>query len=107
MRNSCGSCIFGCGIRRLPAKSKVLADDLRPEYKRTDFGVMERGKYAAKTWAALKIAVLEPEIAKAFPTSEAVNDANHCERSKARDKSAQAHTQSGVIALPKTQHGQD
>ena len=75
MRNSCGSCIFGCGIRRLPAKYKVLADDLRPEYKRTDFGVMERGKYAAKTWAALKIAVLEPEIAKAFPTSEAVNDA--------------------------------
>lgn len=57
------------------AKSKVLDDDLRPEYKRTDFGIMERGKYAAKTRATLKIAGLEPEIAKAFPTSEAVNDA--------------------------------
>ena len=92
------------------AKSKVLDDDLRPEYKRTDFGIMERGKYAAKTRATLKIAVLEPEIAKAFPTSEAVNDAidaNNCERSKARDKSAQAHARSSVIAPPNTQHGQD
>lgn len=57
------------------AKPKVLDDDLRPEYKRSDFGVMERGKYAGKARAALKIAVLKPEIAKAFPTSEAVNDA--------------------------------
>jgi hypothetical protein len=57
------------------AKPKVLDDDLRPEYKRSDFGVMVRGKYAAKARAALKIAVLKPEIAKAFPTSEAVNDA--------------------------------
>ena len=57
------------------AKPKVLVDDLRPEYKRSDFGVMERGKYAVKARAALKIAVLKPEIAKAFPTSEAVNDA--------------------------------
>ena len=56
-------------------KSKVLDDDLRPEYKHSDFGVMERGKYALKAQAAMKIAVLRPEIAKAFPTSEAVNDA--------------------------------
>jgi hypothetical protein len=57
------------------AKSKVVDDELRPEYKRSDFGVMERGKYAAAARAALKVAVLRPEIAKAFPTSEAVNDA--------------------------------
>jgi hypothetical protein len=57
------------------AKPKVLDDDLRPEYKRSDFGVMKRGEYAARARAALKVAVLKPEIAKAFPTSEAVNDA--------------------------------
>jgi hypothetical protein len=57
------------------AKSKIIDDDLRPEYKRSDFGVMKRGEYAARARAALKIAVLKPEIAKAFPTSEAVNDA--------------------------------
>ena len=56
-------------------KKQLLDDDLRPEYKRSDFGVMERGKYAVAARAALKIAVLRPEIAQAFPTSEAVNDA--------------------------------
>lgn len=57
------------------AKSKVLEDDLRAEYKRSDFGVMKRGEYATRARAALKIAILKPDIAKAFPTSEAVNDA--------------------------------
>jgi hypothetical protein len=57
------------------AKSKALDDDLRPEYKRSDFGAMKRGEYAARARAALKVALLRPEIAKAFPTSEAVNDA--------------------------------
>jgi hypothetical protein len=57
------------------AKKQSLDDDMRPEYKRSDFGVMERGKYAALAQKALRIAVLRPEIAKAFPTSEAVNDA--------------------------------
>ena len=57
------------------AKSKVIDDDLRAEYKRSDFGEMKRGEYATRARAALKIAVLRPEIAKAFPTSEAVNDA--------------------------------
>ena len=57
------------------AKKQPLHDDMRPEYKRSDFGVMERGKYVAFAQEALKIAVLRPEIAKAFPTSEAVNDA--------------------------------
>ncbi len=57
------------------AKPKLSDDDLRPEYKRSDFGVMKRGEYAARARAALKVAVLKPEIAKAFPTSEAVNDA--------------------------------
>jgi hypothetical protein len=34
-----------------------------------------RGKYAAKAATASNIAVLEPDIATAFPNSEAVNDA--------------------------------
>jgi hypothetical protein len=57
------------------AKPKLPDDDLRPEYKRSDFGALKRGEYAARARSALKIAVLTPEIAKAFPTSEAVNDA--------------------------------
>jgi len=50
-------------------------DDLRPEYKREDFGVLVRGKYAARLKAASNVVVLRPEVANAFPNGEAVNDA--------------------------------
>ncbi len=52
-----------------------LDDDLRPEY---DFASMKggvRGKYAAKLKAASNLVLLEPEIAAAFPSDEAVNEA--------------------------------
>jgi len=51
-------------------------DELRPEYKRSDFpGGLSRGKYATRLAAGSNIVRLDPEIADAFPTSEAVNDA--------------------------------
>lgn len=56
------------------AKSTV-ADELRPEYSRDDFGVMVRGKYAARFRSGSNVVVLRPEVAKAFPNGEAVNDA--------------------------------
>ncbi len=56
------------------AKSSAV-DDLRPEYKREDFGVLVRGKYAARLKAASNVVVLRPEVANAFPNGEAVNDA--------------------------------
>jgi hypothetical protein len=56
-------------------KAKSVSDELRPEYKRGDFGVMVRGKYAARLKAATNIVVLRPEVASAFPNGEAVNDA--------------------------------
>jgi hypothetical protein len=52
------------------------ADELRPEYKRSDFPKeFVRGKYAAKIAKRSNIVRLDPEIADAFPTSEAVNEA--------------------------------
>ena len=54
-------------------KSNV-ADELRPEYKRENLGVMVRGKYAARLEAASNVVVLTPEVAKAFPNSAAVNE---------------------------------
>ena len=49
---------------------------LRREYSRADFpGGLVRGKYAARIAAESNIVRLEPEIAEAFPTSEAVNEA--------------------------------
>lgn len=51
------------------------ADELRPEYKREDFGVLVRGKYAARLKAASNVVVLRPEVAEVFPNGQAVNDA--------------------------------
>jgi hypothetical protein len=50
-------------------------DELRPEYKRSDFGKMVRGKYSEKIAAATNVVVIDPEVSKAFPNDQAVNDA--------------------------------
>ena len=50
-------------------------DDLRPEY---DFATMKggvRGKYVERFRAGNNLALLEPDVAEAFPTDEAVNEA--------------------------------
>ena len=56
-------------------KADMVHDELRPEYRREDFGVMVRGKYAARLKESSNIVVLDPEIAEAFPNTKAVNDA--------------------------------
>ena len=47
-------------------------DDLLPEY---DFSGGVRGKYAARMAEGTNIVVIAPDLAKLFPTSEAVNKA--------------------------------
>ena len=54
---------------------KKAKDEMRPEYKRSDFTKLERGKFYAEVAAGTSVALLEPGIAKAFPTSQAVNEA--------------------------------
>lgn len=56
------------------AKSEIT-DELRPEYKRSDFGEIVRGKYANRIKEETNVVLLEPDIAKAFPNDEAVNKA--------------------------------
>ncbi len=51
------------------------SDELRPEYKRSDFAFLVRGKYAARVSQATNIVVLEPSVARAFPNDRAVNEA--------------------------------
>jgi hypothetical protein len=54
----------------------VGSNGLRRQYRRCDFpGGLVRGKYAARMAAGSNIVRLDPDIAKAFPTSEAVNEA--------------------------------
>jgi hypothetical protein len=48
---------------------------MRSEYKRSDFARLERGKFYAEVSKGSSVVLLSPGNAKAFPTSQAVNDA--------------------------------
>jgi len=55
--------------------NRNLNDDLRPEY---DFASMKggvRGKYFKRFREGTNIVLVEPEVAEAFPTEDAVNEA--------------------------------
>lgn len=56
-------------------KKATDTDDMRPEY---DFASMKggvRGKYVRRLRRGTNVVLIEPEIAKAFPTEAAVNEA--------------------------------
>lgn len=56
--------------------SQTDNDELRAEYKRSDFPEgFVRGKYAARIRESSNVVVLKPEVAEAFPNDEAVNRA--------------------------------
>lgn len=54
---------------------KVAAEELRSEYKRSDFGALVRGKYTEQLKANSNIVVVDPELAEIFPNAAAVNAA--------------------------------
>ena len=59
-------------------KAKVetpLDDELRPEYDETLLKNGVRGKYVQRYQAGTNLVLLAPDVAAAFPTSEAVNEA--------------------------------
>ncbi|MFZ0314664.1 MAG: hypothetical protein WAL85_18300 [Candidatus Korobacteraceae bacterium] len=58
-------------------KAKTSSDELRAEYKRSDFKKLERGKYYERVKESSNVVVLDPEIAAVFPNSAAVNKALH------------------------------
>jgi hypothetical protein len=58
-------------------KVKSTSDELRAEYKRSDFKKLERGKYYERIRASSNVVVLDPEVAAVFPNSAAVNKALH------------------------------
>lgn len=55
--------------------SRKASDELRPEYRRSDFGKLVRGKYAVRLASETNVVVLDPELAEAFPNAKAVNEA--------------------------------
>jgi hypothetical protein len=52
-----------------------LADELRPEYKRSDFGALVRGKYTSRLRESSNVVVLDSEVAELFPNGASVNAA--------------------------------
>ena len=53
----------------------VAADELRPEYKRSDFGALVRGKYVERLRTSSNVVVIAPEVTDLFPNAAAVNAA--------------------------------
>ena len=57
-------------------RNNTPKDELRAEYKRSDFPEgFVRGKYAKRMRESSNVVVLRPEVAEVFPNEEAVNDA--------------------------------
>ncbi len=57
-------------------KSKEsIEDDLRKEYDFTTFKKGVRGKYFKRYHTGTNLVLLDPDVAKAFPTDDAVNEA--------------------------------
>lgn len=50
-------------------------DELRPEYRREDLGQGVRGKYRHAYEEGTNLILLSPDVAAAFPTDDAVNEA--------------------------------
>jgi hypothetical protein len=50
-------------------------DELRPEYDLSTLKGGVRGKYLERFRAGTNLALLAPEVRRAFPTDEAVNEA--------------------------------
>jgi hypothetical protein len=54
---------------------KKVIEEMRPQYKQSDFKKLERGKFYSEVVKGTSVVLLDPAIAKAFPISEAVNEA--------------------------------
>jgi hypothetical protein len=54
---------------------KKASEEMRQEYKRSDFQKLERGKHLKQASKGTTVALIGPDLAKVFPSSEAVNQA--------------------------------
>ena len=54
---------------------KAKVGEMRPDYRRDELGPGVRGKYLDAYRSGTNLILLSPDLAKAFPTEEAVNEA--------------------------------
>ena len=72
-------------------KVKSTSEELRAEYRRSDFKKLERGKYYERVRAGSNVVVLDDALAAVFPNSASVNEALHSLVDVARRASSQTH----------------
>ena len=72
-------------------KVKLTAEELRAEYKRSDFKKLERGKYYQRVKASSNVVVLDDDLAAVFPNSASVNEALHSLVEVAQKASGMSH----------------
>jgi hypothetical protein len=56
-------------------KKVKCKEEMRIEYKKEDLGLGVRGKYYKEYSEGHNLVLLNPEVARAFPTENAVNEA--------------------------------
>jgi hypothetical protein len=82
-------------------KAKSELDDwLRPEYNRSDFAEMVKGKYAKRIKKSTNVILLDPAVAKVFPNDEAVNNALR-ELMRVNGSSVKSPSKAGSKAIEK------
>lgn len=67
------------------SKRRRAEDGLRPEY---DFSAGVRGKYAARLPRGTNVVALDPDVARVFKTTEAVNNALRSQMGKGTGRKA-------------------
>ena len=75
-------------MKKLLRKTKRSTNDsMRPEY---DFSKGVRGKYAARYASGTNVVVLEPDVAREFPTADDVNQTLRAVAKLLRDRKQRA-----------------
>jgi len=85
----------------MKAKKKRISDELRPEYN-FDYAKAVRGKYYKRLIKEnSNVAILEPDVAKAFVDSAAVNDAlrSLLDLTKTTQRLTKKSSRRGIAAL--------
>jgi len=54
---------------------RKVKDEMRAEYRHEELGKGVRGRYFGRVTRGTNLVLLDDKVAKAFPTSEAVNEA--------------------------------
>lgn len=73
-------------------------EEMRAEYRREDLGKGVRGKHHAAFQKGSNLVLLTPELAKIFPTNEAVNSALESLVDVARSSVGKGRRTSGTTA---------